>query len=134
MRVVEPLQLDQGVSPVAFGDPGKGSLDPDPERLDDRSEVHPGQPAPDIRVLGEHKPDRQPIPGRGGDEAGEPDEGIGVDEALPGEVDRGHAAVQVERQHAVEMQRVQGGAAMDRHEREYRSSRDARPEPRPFCG
>ena len=28
MRVVEPFQLDQGVSPVAFGDPGKGSLDP----------------------------------------------------------------------------------------------------------
>ena len=72
MRVVEPLQLDQGVSPVALGD-SEGSLDPDPERLDDRSEVHPGQPAPDVGGLREHEPDRQPVLGGGGDDAGEPE-------------------------------------------------------------
>jgi len=134
MRVVEPLQLDQGVPPVAFGDPWESSLDPRPERVDDGAEVHPGQPAPDVGVFREHEPHRQPVPRGRGDEAGQPDKGIGVDEALLGEVDPGDAAVQVERQHAVETRRVQAGAAMDRHEREYRSSRDARPEARPFCG
>ncbi|HKQ02359.1 MAG TPA: hypothetical protein VJ735_18705 [Actinomycetes bacterium] len=41
-RVVEALELDQGVSPVAFGHPRKASADADPERVDDGSQMHAG--------------------------------------------------------------------------------------------
>jgi hypothetical protein len=59
MGVIEPLELDQGVSPVAFDDPWKGgTFDPGPERVEDGSQVHPGQPAADVGILRERKPDR----------------------------------------------------------------------------
>jgi hypothetical protein len=134
LRIAEALQLEKGIAAVPFGDPGKAPADVDREGVDDGAEVHPGEPAPDVGMLREHQLDRQPVPGRGGDEAGKPGEGVGIDKAHPGEVDRGHASVDVERQDAVEMDSVQGGRSVGRHEREYRSSRNARPEPDDFCG
>lgn len=135
MGIIEPLELDQGISPVALGDPRKRrAFDPGPERVDDGSQMHPGEPAPNVEILREHELDRQSLPGGGGDEAGEPAKGIGVDEALLSEVDRGDATVQIERQHAVEMARVQAGAAEGRHEREYRPARECSTRSGAFCG
>jgi hypothetical protein len=100
----------------------------DPEGVEHGPEVHAGEPAPHVGLLREDHPDRHPVLGRRGDEAGQPGEGVGVDEADPVEIDHGDTAVQVEREHVVERDRVQG-MAVDRHEREYRASRGARPEP-----
>jgi hypothetical protein len=71
-RVVEPFQLDQRVPAVVLGDARKHPLDANLEGVEDLTEVHSGEPAAHVGVLGEHQPDRQPVPGRGGDEAGEP--------------------------------------------------------------
>src|SRR5918993_4125434 len=133
VRVVEALQLEEGVPAVALGDPREAPAHVDLERVDDISEMHPGEPATDVGMLREHQPDRQAVPCRGGDEAGEPGEGVGVDEAHPGKVDHGHAEVDVEGEDGVEMQRVHSGRPVDRYEREYRSSRNARPEPDDIC-
>jgi hypothetical protein len=74
MRVAEALQLEKGIPAVPFGDSGKAPADVDLEGVDDGTEVHPGEPAPDVGMLREHQRDRQPVRGRRGDEAGEPRE------------------------------------------------------------
>jgi hypothetical protein len=71
MRVPEPLQLDQGVSPVVLDNPRELALDLNPEGVEHVPEVHPGEPAPDVELLGEHHPDGETIPVRRGDEAGQ---------------------------------------------------------------
>jgi hypothetical protein len=129
LRVPEHLELDQVVPAVALDELRQASLHSNVKRVEHVTKVHPGEPASDVVPLGEPQPDRQPVSTHRSDGAGEPGEGIRVDEGHPGEVDHGDACFQVEGEDAVEVEQVQGGSAGGRHEREYRSSRGTRPEP-----
>jgi hypothetical protein len=64
MRVVEPLQLDQGVPPIAFGNPWEGSLDLRPERVDDGADSIPRHRGPGRATARRRDATR---PGRSGD-------------------------------------------------------------------
>ncbi|HSO52884.1 MAG TPA: hypothetical protein VL330_09080 [Actinomycetes bacterium] len=134
VRVSESLQLDEGVPTVPLDDLRQASLDLHIEGVEHVAEVHPGAPAPHVVPFGEQQPHRQPIPIRRSDEAGEPREGVRIDERHWRQVDDGDARIDIKGQDTVKVEEIQGGPAGLRHEREYRSSRNARPEPDDICG